>query len=73
MWNFWRICSEKIPSGVNLITGNYEFLLEYLENNNLQLRDIYDIKYLKVHEGDADKLSLIDWENLILKKQETLY
>ena len=69
---FGEFVQEKIPSGVNLITGNYEFLLEYLENNNLQLRDIYEIKYLKVHEGDADKLSLIDWDNSNIEKTRNI-
>lgn len=65
---FAEYAQEKIPQEANLITGNYEFLLEYLENNNLQLRDIFNIKYLKVHGGNADKLSLIDWENFNTEK-----
>lgn len=69
---FGEFAQEKIPKEVNLITGNYEFLFEYLENNNLQLTDIFNIKYLKVHEGDADKLSLIDWENSNIEKTRNI-
>ena len=69
---FAEFAQEKIPKGVNLITGNYEFLLEYLENNNLKLNDIYNVEYLKVSGGDADKLSLIDWENSNIEKTRNI-
>ena len=69
---FGEFARDKIPEGVNLITGNYEFLLDYLENKELKINDIFNIKYLKVLDGDADKLSLIDWENSNIEKTKNI-
>ena len=69
---FAEFAQDKIPEEVNIITGNYEFLLEYLENKNLKITDIFNIKYLKLLEGDADKLSLIDWENSNIEKTKNI-
>ncbi len=69
---FGEFAQDKIPDGVNLVAGNYEFLLEYLENNNLKLNDIFNVKYLKIHDGDADKLSLIDWDSANLEKTKNI-
>jgi radical SAM superfamily enzyme YgiQ (UPF0313 family) len=69
---FGEFAKNRIPEEVNLISGNYEFLLEYLENNNLKINDLIDIKFLKVHDGDADKLSLIDWEELNIKDNRNI-
>lgn len=65
---FGEFVKDKIPEEVNLISGNYEFLLDYLENKNLKINDIFNIKHLKVPDGDADKLSLIDWESSNIEK-----
>ena len=69
---FGEFVQDKIPEGVNLLTGNYEFLLDYLENKDLNIKDILNIKYLKVPDGDADKLSLIDWENSNIEKTKNI-
>ena len=65
---FYEYVREKIPKDVNLISGNYEFLLEYLESKNLLLKDIFNVKFLKIQEGNADKLSIIEWENSNIEK-----
>ena len=65
---FGEYVREKIPKDVNLISGNYEFLLEYLESKNLLLKDIFNVKFLKIQEGNADKLSIIEWENSNIEK-----
>jgi len=69
---FGEFVQDKIPEGVNLLTGNYEFLFEYLDSKNLKINDIINIKYLKVLDGDADKLSLIDWEGLKINNTKNL-
>ncbi len=78
---FGEFVRNKIPENVNLITGNYEFLLDYLESNKLKVNDLFNIKFLKILDGDADKLSLIDWEtsnieqtkNIILGKTKNYF
>ena len=42
---FGEFVKDKIPEGVNLLTGNYEFLLDYLENKNLNIKDIFNVKH----------------------------
>lgn len=69
---FGEFAKNKIPEEVNLLTGNYEFLFEYLENNNLKLNDLINIKFLKILDGDADKLSLVDWETLKIKNNRNI-
>ena len=69
---FGEFAQDKIPDDVNLITGNYEFLLEYIETKNLKLEDIFKVKYLKVLDGNADKLSLIDWDSSNIEKTRNI-
>lgn len=69
---FSEFVRDKIPDHVNLLTGNYEFLLDYLEKNKLSLEDIIDIKFLKINDGNADKLSLIEWDSLNIKKNRNI-
>ncbi len=69
---FGEFVKEKIPSNVNIVTGNYEFLLDYLELNKLKFKDIFNIKYLKIHDGNSDKLSLIDWESFNIEKTRNI-
>lgn len=52
---------HKIPKKVTLLTGNYEFLPEQLENTNSSIKQITNEKIIKVVNGKPDNLQIIDW------------
>ena len=53
--------SDKIPENVTLVTGNYEFLPEQLDNANTNIKELKEKKIIKVVNGKPENLQIIDW------------
>tara|TARA_X000000950_G_scaffold283309_1_gene383861 strand:+ start:1512 stop:2837 length:1326 start_codon:yes stop_codon:yes gene_type:complete len=69
---FVEFAQEKIPSGVNVLSGNYEFLFEKLNDNNMSLSDLFGQKFLKISNGNSDNLSIINWQSSDLSGNKNL-
>ena len=52
---------HKVPERVNVISGNYEFFVEYLESQNKDLKNPFDEKFFTVPNGSPEKLNYINW------------
>lgn len=62
-----QFIKEKIPEGVTLITGNYEFLVQRLDITNESLKELNNKKVINVVNGKPEKLKNIDWSRSSLK------
>ena len=57
---------NKIPEGITILAGNYEFLPEQLDNTNTTIKDIINEKIIKVVNGKPENLQVIDWSRKTL-------
>lgn len=52
---------KNVPDEVTILSGNYEFIVQELENNNSSLNNISKERLIKVKNGDPSKLNVINW------------
>ncbi len=64
---------EKVPKGIIILSGNYEFFPETLEKENKKLGDIIDHEIIRVQNGDTEKLQLINWKRKGLPKTKNWF
>tara|TARA_B100000575_G_scaffold46581_1_gene33721 strand:+ start:6423 stop:7772 length:1350 start_codon:yes stop_codon:yes gene_type:complete len=67
-----QFIKEKIPEGVTLLTGNYEFLLQRLDTTGESLNDISNKDIINVIHGKPENLKLINWSRESLKGTRNL-
>lgn len=63
---------EKIPQNITILSGNYEFLPQQLDNTNSNVSDIKDKRLIKVSNGVPENLKIIDWSRKSLPKTKNL-
>jgi len=64
---FAQFAKNRIPNDISIISGNYEFLFDYLKSSNQQLNDILNKRFLRIDKGNADDLSTIEWNSPFFK------
>lgn len=52
---------HKVPSNTQVLSGNYEFLLEYLELEGRSILSPFDNQFFTVPNGTPENLSYINW------------
>ena len=57
-----------IPDEITLISGNYEFLPEQLDNSKSNLYNLKNEKFINVLKGNPDNLNIINWKSKNLPK-----
>ena len=50
-----------VPKKVVILSGNYEFLPQSLDNENKKLTDVVNDEFIRVQNGDSESLKIINW------------
>ena len=67
-----QFIKEKIPEEVTVLTGNYEFLSQQLNNTNSNIYDLKKGGIINIKNGDANNLKLINWARKSLSGNKNL-
>ena len=58
---FAQFAQEKIPNNISILSGNYEFLFDYIKHSGCNLEDSLKNRISRISNGNPDALSTIDW------------
>jgi hypothetical protein len=60
---FAQFVQEKIPDNINILSGNYEFLFDYIRHSGTDIMESLKNRFLRIENGNPDTLSTIEWSS----------
>ena len=64
--------SSKVPLNTIVLSGNYEFFLQFLKNSIMNLNDI-NLPHIKVPNGKAEELGVINWKSFGINNTKNIF